>query len=807
MSKTNISSTNTTICEFLKYAIISLVFLVPFADLIIGDTLYFPFITGKGFFARAIIIIIALLYTSLVVRDRSYLPKRTFIVWSATAFILVLLAATINSIDPWKSFWSNQERMEGFVTLAEMFVLFIASAGVFGNAFIQKSKEKNFLSGAPSDFGVWKWFLNTMLALSVIMGIYAFSQMKTAAVDNRIFGTLGNSSYLGGYAMVHFFLAMYLAIDIIKRMAISFKQVPAKIRENFIFTDVAISLLYIIVAIFNLAVLYQTGTRGSFVGLLIGLLITAIIWSIFEKKLPLFRWIGIVSIIIVVAVVGFLGVNKNSSFVKNNQLPNRFAQLITWDLSKVLADQGHSRTMLWKISYQGVKEKPLLGWGQDNFPYVFAKYYDPAMYDQEQWFDRTHNVFFDWLIAAGFLGLLSYLILFFSAIYTLWKKEDDNWSVTERAVITGMLIAYFVHNIFVFDNLASYIFFFTILAFINTRGFGGRELDRKPLIDGNYAWTVDVVAFVVFAYIMWASVISPYNSSGKLIQAMQEKQQSFINGKAEIVAADPKVRFKLIKSVLDANDLTRSESRERLTDISVSIIMQTAKTDPAFAKEVYDYTVDQYMKEFQSSKTDPRPYYFYSIFLQKLGMNDAALSAIKQAADISPAKQSFLFPEGQLLLMLNRKDESVAVFKKAFELDKINTEALKYYVYSMIEDGKINDVDKILADYTQNNAGFNKNTVWSDPSVIQAMVDVKAFDKAISIAKQRVLDNPKDIQAEISLSVIYLKSGDKWSAIEELKKIKDIEPGYTADVDKYIKDIQDGKDPTAQPAQTNATSN
>ncbi len=178
------NKTNTSICEFLKYAIISLIFLVPFADLVISESLYFPFITGKGFIARAIIIVIALLYTSLVIRDKSYLPKKSPIVWSATAFIIVLFLATVNSVDPWRSLWSNQERMEGFATLLEMFVLFIATAGVFGNFFAQKSKEKNIIGAWPSDFGVWKWFLHTMLALSVIMGIYAFSQMKSA--DDRI---------------------------------------------------------------------------------------------------------------------------------------------------------------------------------------------------------------------------------------------------------------------------------------------------------------------------------------------------------------------------------------------------------------------------------------------------------------------------------------------------------------------------------------------------------------------------------------------------------------------------------------------
>jgi O-antigen ligase/tetratricopeptide (TPR) repeat protein len=792
------NKTNNSICEFLKYAIIGLVFLVPFSDLIISESLYFPFITGKGFVARAIIIVIALLYTSLVIRDKSYLPKKSPIVWSATAFITVLLVATINSVDPWRSFWSNQERMEGFATLLEMFVLFISTAGVFGNVFAQKAKEKNLVGVWPSEFGVWKWFLNTMLALSVVMGIYAFSQMKTA--DERIIGTLGNSSYLGGYALVHFFLAMYVAIDVINRLMFSFRKIPAKMRENTIFADAILFVLYVAVGVFNLAVVYQTGTRGSFVGLLVGLFITAIIWAIAEKKLPLFRWIGIISIIIVLGVIAFLGSNKEADFVKKNYLVDRFAQLITWDISKVLSTQGYSRTMIWGMSYEGVKEKPILGWGQDNFSYVFSKYYDPSMYAQEQWFDRTHNVFFDWLIAAGFLGLLAYLILFVSAIYTLWKKTDDNWSVTERAILTGMLIAYFVHNFFVFDNLASYIFFFTILAFINTRGQGGRVLVRKPLVGNDYVWFVDGAVFLILAYVMWIAVLSPYNSSGNLIKAMQDKQRVLVDNKEQVVSTDPKARFKLIKGILEANDLTRSESRERLVDIAASIILQVNKTDPTFAKEVFDYTVDQYEKETASAKNDPRPYFFKTIFFQKLGIMDKALESIDKAIALSPTKQSFLFTKGQLLLTLNRKDESNMTFQKAYELDKTNPEALKYYSYSLIENNKIKEIDPILDEHIKINPTFKRETIWNDPAILQALINVKAFSKAISLAKQKVAENPYDIQALISLSAVYLKSGDKWSSIEELKKIKKLEPSYSADVDKYIQDIKDGKDPSAQNA-------
>jgi hypothetical protein len=52
------------------------------------------------------------------------------------------------------------------------------------------------------------------------------------------------------------------------------------------------------------------------------------------------------------------------------------------------------------MALKGIAERPVLGWGQENFNYVFNKYYNPQMFGQEEWFDRTHNVVLDWLIAG-----------------------------------------------------------------------------------------------------------------------------------------------------------------------------------------------------------------------------------------------------------------------------------------------------------------------------------------------------------------------------------------------------------------------
>ena len=89
----------------------------------------------------------------------------------------------------------------------------------------------------------------------------------------------------------------------------------------------------------------------------------------------------------------------------------------------------------------------LLKFSVTDFNYVFNKHYNPLMYGQEPWFDRTHNVVLDWMINAGFLGLVSYLGLFATAIYMLWFRKN-NISSLERSLLTGLLAAYFFHNLF-----------------------------------------------------------------------------------------------------------------------------------------------------------------------------------------------------------------------------------------------------------------------------------------------------------------------------------------------------------------------
>ena len=136
-------------------------------------------------------------------------------------------------------------------------------------------------------------------------------------------------------------------------------------------------------------------------------------------------------------MIGSFMAFRDSNFVKNSLVLRRFSDITIGEKTT------RSRFMVWNMALQGFKEKPVLGWGQENFNYVFNKYYNPKMYDQEQWFDRTHNVFLDWLIAGGILGILSYLLMFFAVVFSLWRKSGGNFSVIEKSILTGMLAGYF----------------------------------------------------------------------------------------------------------------------------------------------------------------------------------------------------------------------------------------------------------------------------------------------------------------------------------------------------------------------------
>lgn len=745
-----------TINTILKYSVYIGLLLVLFVPMVVNQSMFFLYITGKAYAFRILVEVIFALWLILAFRDRSYIPRRSWIFGAVSIFTLIVLVADLSGVEPMRSIWSNYERMEGFIWIAHLFLYFISAAGIMGHGDVAEKKK------------LWAIVAHVSLFVSLIVGIHGLGQLSGKPADFRIDSYLGNSTYLGVYALVHFFIALYFWMKNAYRMN----------EPRFMMRLVG----YSAIALFSLRVMYQTGTRGSLVGFVAGLGVVALMIAIFDRAHRVMRNTGIGILVLVIVTVLSLGAAKNTDFVTSHPLLARFSALATFDVKGVFEKEGHARMILWGIAYQGFLDHPVLGWGQDNFGYVFAKHYDPRMYDQESWFDRTHNVILDWLIAGGLLGLLSYLSLFVAVLYLLWKKDFELY---EKTVITGLLVAYFVHNLFVFDNLSSYILFFSLLVYVHSMTaekalIPGSDVDSdKPLfsLDAvNYIVTPIIV--VVFASAMYFVNASGIKANFILIDALTSCSQG------KFIDAEKQFRDTLDYVTYDG----LAETREQLLFCAGS-----AYKDQSLPLDVKKAWITDAMNavEDQSKATpnDSRSLLLAGSFFKSLEQYDLAVPYLARSIASAPGKQQGMTLLGLIYLNAGQVDKGLDLFAQMHASLPDNKDLSVQYASALIFVGKEAEAEKLFG---------ATSSVMTDDQIIRTYESKKMPEKVLEIYRIRAAAAPDDVKAAILPGLFYLRNGDKESAIIEFRALKTKFPNYAKDLDTIIELVKAGKDPFAQ---------
>lgn len=732
--------------NFLKYLSYGGLFLFPLIPLIITNSMYFPFITGKNFAFRILAEIIIGLWAILAVRDAKYRPKFSLISWSVLAFVVIIALADSFGVYPYKSFWSNYERMEGLATLLHLLGIFFVASSVL-------KTEK-----------MWSRFFHTSIVVSVILGIYGLSQLSGATKINqggvRVDGTLGNATYLAVYMLFHIFLTLFF---------IAKRYYSKNVSEEF-FSDY-INYIYGAIIVLQTIILYYTASRGPILGLIGGVLISSLLIIIFEKEKRGIKKIAVSVLAVILTMSGFFIVLRDSDFVRNSKVLVRFSDI------SISERTTKSRFMIWNMAYQGFKEKPLLGWGQENFNYVFNKYYNPKMYDQEQWFDRTHNVFFDWLIAGGALGILSYLSIFFAVIYSLWKKTGWNLLVTEKSILTGLLIGYFFQNLFVFDNITSYILFFAIIAYAHSRrvsqsaDFAERKEISINLSIANWILIPAIGALTIFSFYFFN--YKGYMASRALIQAMIPYSQGVAKN------------IEFFKKALAYGSFGDSEIREQLVQSAVRIAASDANLETK--QSFFDLAVGEMKKQLIKTPNDARYHLFTGSMLTSFKQYDQGYQGLKKASDLSPNKQTIRFEIIGNLINSGKITEALKLAKETFELETSSNQSRVVYAVVAIyaKDNKL--ADELLAPI--------QNTDYIDDRVISAYAANKQFRKIIPILQARIKNDPNNTQNYISLAAAYLGNGQREAAVAEIQKIIATNPQFKEQGDFYIKEIRAGRNP------------
>ena len=304
--------TSMTLNKILRWIVAIGVFAIPAViPFIVTGSMFFPFITGKAFAFRIIVEIIFGAWLLLALCDKNYRPKFSWILGALGVFLFVILLADIFAENPLKAFWSNFERMEGFVSLFHMALYFLVAGATLIN-------EK---------FWNWTNFFRLNILTSIVMSSYGFLQLAGKITINqggvRLDGTFGNATYLAGYMLMMIFLALFL-----------FSKENNKWWKG----------IYSVTIIFNLIILYSTATRGALLGLIGGLILTAVIIAIFEKQNKTLRKISIGVAVAVVALSGLFFAIRNTDFVQSRP---SLARLTSISASN---SDAQARFMVWNMA-------------------------------------------------------------------------------------------------------------------------------------------------------------------------------------------------------------------------------------------------------------------------------------------------------------------------------------------------------------------------------------------------------------------------------------------------------------------------
>src|SRR3989344_2619206 len=111
-----------------------------FIPLYVGGSFFFPFIFPKIWLFGLINEVIFFLYVILALLDSRYRPKINLVFWALTLLTLILTITSFTGIDPFRSFWGNNERMSGVIYWLHFVVFAVILSGVLKS----KKEWKNF---------------------------------------------------------------------------------------------------------------------------------------------------------------------------------------------------------------------------------------------------------------------------------------------------------------------------------------------------------------------------------------------------------------------------------------------------------------------------------------------------------------------------------------------------------------------------------------------------------------------------------------------------------------------------------------
>lgn len=386
-------------------------------------------------------------------------------------FLIISLAATVLSKNPYLSLVGAYYRYEGLITFVNYLFLFYIVVNLKEDSIYRILNVSVFTGGLIGFYGLMQ-HLNKDL---VGWGAYD---------HNRVFSTFGNPVYLAAYTATLLPIAVALCLKEVqypKRTHPKIKNIIDRIIGVFIKIS---PWLYEISLALILSGLCLSQGRGALIGFIISMVVFC---SMCLKRRKIFNPKKvIVTLFIIIMVAGYFNLKPETSSIGRLSLMVNKAINVDDNIptapdekqfTTIMRSSAGARPIMWRDSLRIIKDYPLLGIGPECFGLIYPKYRsleliltEGGQYGRP---DRVHNDIIDLTLAKGLLGLGAYLWVLF---IFFWLSFKGSFSTNNKLMIIniGLLssgIGYFVQNQSCFWIIPSTSMFFIlagIVARLNT---------------------------------------------------------------------------------------------------------------------------------------------------------------------------------------------------------------------------------------------------------------------------------------------------------------------------------------------------
>lgn len=713
----------------IRTLLLLVIIIIPFLK---TSSLYFPYVSGKVYAFRFLVLLAFFFWVWLLLKEKRYKHYfKNILIISVVLFFLAQIFVSFFGVDPSFSFFSSFERGEGVLQYGFWVFYFLMMISVF------RTKED------------WKLFFSSFLIAAFLLSAYSWSNYDP---ERRFYGVFGNPAYFATFLL----------------FAIGFSLL---VFERKFFKSSFVKWLLPFMAGFFLLTLIFTKTRGAYAGFGGGLLLFCILSFLFlRKENKKLAFSGLAVFLAGIVSVASLFLIRETDFVQNRPILNRITEITRVQEVTSVSD----RVLNWNIALKAFKERPVFGYGPENYGAAFNKYYDYRIGAGESWFDRAHSQPFEILATGGIVLFSFYLFWILSIFYVIFRISRKEKVLS--FLLFSIFSAYLLQGFFLFDGLPTYLGLFPFLAFLVFQHT--YPLEKSPKKEKEANLYLLIPAGLLSLFLIYATCFVPYKAN-----ALGLKFHNYI-------MADfyKKAKPFLEESFEIESPYTFWETRKMASWRFMMTLEEINKnTNPQKVEEmrkIYDFLTPELEKFIEKRPYYPQMYYvlpkIYRLGFEKLGKDDLkrAEEIVRKGFNYSDLRIEYFREFSRILYLQGRSEEAEEIIKSHIErsafdegfshislarlyfITKKPEKAVEHYEKAQEEGHIIHEDKKEYARY------------------MQMLEETEEWQKIVDTALKYLEKWGPDSDTYFNIAVGYFRLGEKEKAREFFQKAVERNPDY-----------------------------